>query len=228
MVVGTVAGLLLGTGLYVTSPAVTRATVSVEASRVAAVARMNSQVAPPKLVTADTDVHLVLSDEVVTAVAQAIGVSPSEVRRNLTVRARAVTRVLEISYTDPSVARAERAVQVAGEAFLAMRDRLVLQPVRDYLTEVDIATRRVVTGIPQADRAKIEPEDSDSEVLRRRAQAELAALPPPGLVMEDARLTKIRDRGDVEVPLASGAAAGALVGFGAFALAGLRKRRDPS
>ena len=85
--------------------------------------------------TIDTDAQLLAADEVIAAIATESGRPADDVRESLSVTARPLTRILEITYSDRSASSAP-AGAAGGGGFLAARDRIVIQPVREYLSEV--------------------------------------------------------------------------------------------
>lgn len=226
---GMVVGLLAGGAVHLATPATTSATVSVQVTKVAPIVDLNPVAPVIRDLTADTDVQLVTSDEVLRAVAADLGVPTSSARESLTVQARPLTRVLNITYTDASQERASAGAEAAAAAFLLQRERLVIEPVRAYLAAVDTTTREAVpvAEIEEDGLLQDTDESDDMESLRRRAVVQELELAGPGRVLEQARISASGNRGDVEVPVGSGAGLGALVGLG-LSLGAARRRARAS
>lgn len=212
--VGAVLGLLVGMGLYWATPPNYTATAAVELSEAAPTIDISPVGARPRLVSVDTDAQILVGDEVVSAIAQATGTTRSKARTSLAVAARPLTRVLEISFTGSSPKTAVLGAQQAAETFLGARERLIVARVQDYLVEVGARTAspRQSALLTTADISG--SAESRVEGWRERAIAASLQLRGPGSVLEQARITSSADRGDLEVPLVSGACLGALLGVG--------------
>jgi hypothetical protein len=112
---------------------------------------------------------------------------------------------------------------------LAARQRLVVQPVEDYLNEV---AKRTETPL---DAEVVNPDDRFGtaefrvESWRERALTARLQLPHAGTVLQRATTSSGAERGPIEVPLTSGAALGALVavllGIGVQRLRAVRVRQ---
>ncbi|MCU0264570.1 MAG: hypothetical protein MUC45_00410 [Actinomycetia bacterium] len=228
---GLLVGLLVGLAVYVLSPAQYRTTVAIELSSVAPMVDLNP--AGPRIrdVTIDTDAQLLRADEVVAAVATAEGRDPAAVRAGLTVSARPLSQVLELTYATDSAAAAQAGAETAAQTFLALREEAVIAPVREYLEASLAATRQPGTEVGDPDVTGLVPNPSDTEASRARAAITKVELAGPGRVIAAPPLPTGADRGDVIVPVVSGAALGALVGFlvgvGRCWLADRRGRREP-
>jgi len=221
--VGGLLGLLVGIGVHWTTPPEYTATTVVELSEAAAIIDLSPVAARPRLLSVDTDAQIVAADDVVSAVAEATGQTEPTVRRSLLVSARPLTRVLEVSYRTSSPEIAKVGSQQAAETFLVVRERLIVRPVEDYLVEVGERTEspkqaEVLTTADLTGQAQ-----SRVEGWRQRAIAARLALRGAGSVLEQARVTSPADRGDVEVPVATGTFLGALLGVGVS----LRPRGSP-
>jgi hypothetical protein len=220
LVGGLVVGLLAGMSFFLVKTPTYSATVAVELSDVTPILDLSPAGPRVKPVTIDTDAQLMAADEVVSVVAQRVGRTRSQARKSMSVSARPLTRVLQLTYTDRSAAVARAGAQTGAETFLRMRDRVVIEPVRDYLLGIRAATRGVAPEpVNLADMGL--SEEPTLEIRRKRALQQQLQLPGPGQVISDARLTADGDRGDPEVPLASGASLGALLGF----LIGIARQR---
>ena len=211
-VTGAVLGTVLGGCVFLTTPAKFSATAVVELTAVSPTVDLGAIRGRPKLESVDTDARMLHSDAVVTAVAKASGDSSTWVRSSVGVSARPLTRVLEITYTSETPQGASAGANSAAEGLLDARQRLVIQPVDDYLSEV--AKR---TSIP-LDAAVIDPDDRVGtaefrvESWRERAITARLQLPNSGTVLQRANIAT-RSRGNLEVPLTSGAALGGLLGL---------------
>ncbi|WP_165865569.1 hypothetical protein [Vallicoccus soli] len=247
VVAGLALGLAAGAALHQAQDPVYRSTVAVELGEVAPAVDLSPTAQQPRLLSIDTDAQLVRSDAVVGAVADVVDRPAAEVRTDLRVGARQLTRVLEITYADGTARDALAGVRVATEAYLAERERLVVEPARAYLRGIGEATDDPVRApdgaAPDADAgadadadaagtdASVEASAGDvsgaaeSEARRERALRLELALPAAGRVLQAADPAPAPERPDVEVPLASGAAVGALLGLGSTALVPARPRR---
>lgn len=211
---GAVLGLAVGAGLYWTTPAQFRSTTVVELPQTAAAVDLSRLGRRAQPVTADTEAQILGSDQVVDAVARASGDPKRWVRESVTVTARPSTRILEITYTSRTPASATRGADAAVDAFLDVRDRLIVAPVEDYLSAVGERTDAPARSDVLATDDRAGSAEFRVEGWRERAVQELLALPGPGVVLERARPTSSAYRGDAEVPMASGACLGALLGLG--------------
>ena len=131
----------------------------------------------------------------------------------MSVTARPLTRILEITYSDRSASSAQAGAQRAAEGFLAARDRIVIQPVREYLSEVAKENQQL-----EETRNVLEETNSTidgTRLVEWQERAVLAELevPGPGSVVEQSHITSTGDRGDVEVPVVTGLCFGGLLGL---------------
>ena len=154
---------------------------------------------------------MLASDDVVSSVARASGDPEQWARTAIAVSARNLTRVVEITYTSATPAGARAGANSAADGLLTARQRLVIQPVEDYLNEV---AKRTETPL---DAEVVNPDDRFGtaefrvENWRDRALAARLQLPDAGTVLQRATTSSGAQRGPMEVPLTSGAALGALV-----------------
>lgn len=214
------AGLLLGgaagAARVATTPGEQVATVGLELSAVSPLLDLGPSALSGRPVAVDTDAQILLSDDIVGPVAQASGRSPDQVREDLGATARPLTRVLDLHFRAPDAAAALAGAERAAQTFLEVRQRLVLAPTLDFLEEVASAP---LNTTEQSDEPLV---DLDGDLTQGqlsqedRAAALALELPTAGTVLQAPRLTEVDDRGEREVPVASGAAAGALLGFGAW------------
>lgn len=106
----------------------------------------------PRLVTIDTDAHLVTSAPVVRRVARATSLPPGEVRSGLSVSAEPLTQVLRISFSAADASRAARGAQVAAKQLLVQRGKALastdvqVQVLRDTINAIRRETRRPEVG----------------------------------------------------------------------------------
>jgi hypothetical protein len=212
--VGAFLGLIAGAGMYVATPPAFTATAVVELAEASPVIDLSPLAARPRLVSVDTDAQIVVSDEVLSAVADATNQPTTVVRRSLVVTARPLTRVIQISYRTASAATARAGAQRAAEAFLGERERLFVDPVQAYLTEVDARSQSpdqpaATTPADLSSRAQ-----SRVESWRQRAMAARLEITGAGAVLESARVKAGGSRGNPEVPVVTGACLGALLGVG--------------
>jgi hypothetical protein len=211
-VIGALVGLAVTSALYLGRPVQYASTVALELTSVAPLVDLNPT--GPRLddVTIDTDAVVTTADPVVDAVAAAVGSDPEDVRSALTVRARPLSRVLEVTYTTTASPDAAReGVTAAAEAYLDLREKLIIDPVRSYVSGVVKATDTV-----QSDSTivgdQISRGQAGLELRLERAEAYEINLPLPGAVVASASSPTAR-RGVVDVALMSGAMLGALLGF---------------
>lgn len=218
--IGVVIGALIGVAYVLAIPPTFRAVVAVELTEVQPVVDLGGSSGEHQEISIDTDAQLAGSDAVVAAAAAADGVDAATARSRMHVSARPLTRVLEITYESD---RADDAVQASGAAaaeLLAERQRLVIQPVRDYLTSV------ITHGTDPQDVVDpaAQPDVLTPEARRRLALDEELRLPGPGSVLEASHLKLGHRPGQIEVPVATGAAVGGLVAFGMVTWSRRRRR----
>jgi capsular polysaccharide biosynthesis protein len=208
---GAVLGTVVGGYFYWATPTTFTATSAVELSAVSPTIDLGATRGRPRLESVDTDARMLASDEVATAVAKASGDSAQWARNSVSVTARTLTRVLEISYTSATAKGASAGANTAADGLLAARQRLVVQPISDYLNEVAkrTATPLDAAVLNAADRSG--PAEFRVESWRDRALAARLALPSSGTVLQRASGSSGPQRGDIEVPLTTGAALGALL-----------------
>jgi capsular polysaccharide biosynthesis protein len=211
---GAVLGTVVGGCFYWTTPAKFSATTAVELSAVSPTIDLGAARGRPRLESVDTDARMLASDEVASAVAKASGDSQQWAQNSVAVTARTLTRVLEITYTSATPEGARAGANSAADGLLAARQRLIVAPINDYLTEV---AKRTDTPL---DYAVLNPTDRSGtaefrvESWRDRALAARLALPNSGTLLQRASGSSAPKRGDLEVPLTSGAALGALLALG--------------
>ena len=218
--VGGLLGLIAGTGIYYGTPPAYTATSVVELASVSPVIDLSPTAAKLQVFTVDSDAQIVADGQVVSAIAEITKQSTSLVSRSLSISARQLTRVIQISYTASSPATATAGAQAAADAFLAERKRLILAPVENYLAEVFAKTET-----PQRT-AALTTEDLTSraqsrvEGWRQRAIAAQLQSKGAGTVLERARVRAGGDRGDVKSPGGEGRGRGCAVrrgsGFAAW------------
>lgn len=222
--IGAVLGASIGVVLVLTAPKTFKATVAVELASVAP--QINLSGAGPKAdpVSVDTDAQLVLSDAVVDAVAALGDRSVSQVREHLMVAARPLTQVITITYAASSAEAARGGAATAADALIKQRERLFVDPVRNYLTRVSDqnVSRTGTTG----EGVTAESQDNlwSLELRRQAALDQELGLGNAGSVLEQARITTAGQRGDLDVPVATGLAVGALFGVAVAVLWDLRRR----
>lgn len=212
--VGALVGLAVTGALYMSRPVQYSSTVALELTSVAPLVDLNPTGAQIDDITIDTDAVVTAADPVVDAVSAAVGRDPEDVRTALSVRARPLSRVLEITYTTTASPDAAReGVTAAAESYLDLREKLIIEPVRAYVGGVVKATDRVQAE-STIDGDLISRGQAALEKRLQRAEAFEIDLPLPGTVIASASVPTAR-RGIVDVTLMSGALLGALVGFAA-------------
>lgn len=211
---GALIGAIVGMLWLAATPKTYEATVALELTSVAPQINITSVGARPAVVTIDTDAQIVTSDAVVDAVARTSTRDRTQIRDSLRVSARPLTRVMNVTYGADSEAEAIEGASAAAAAFLDERDRLIVQPVREYLRSVE-GQWAPVAGVGGSS-----PSRDQWEIEARRLSALTAEmrLQGAGQVLEAASITASGDRGDAEVPVVTGASLGALLGLG-FAIA---------
>jgi len=213
VLLGALLGLGAGTLVHQTVPAEQEATVTLELSAVSPLLDLGPSALSGRPVAVDTDAQILLSDEIVGPVAEASGRTPDEVRTGLVASARPLTRVLDLHYRTPGTEASLAGAARAAETFLELRQRLVIQPTLDFLEGVADSPLNTTeeSDEPLVD---LDGDLSQGELSQEDRAAALALeLPSPGTVLQAPRITAADDRGDPEVPLASGAALGALLGL---------------
>ena len=226
--VGALLGLLVGAGVYYATPPAYTATSVVELASVSPVIDLSPTAAKAEPFTIDSDAQLVVDAQVVAAIADVTGQSSADVRRSLSVSARQLTRVLQITYTASSPAMATAGAQRAADALLQERKRLLVQPVQDYLANVLVKTEQPQKSPQQSAEVTTEglftSAQTRVEGMRQRAIAAELQSKGEGTVLEHARVRAGADRGDVEVPVVTGACVGALLGLAVALLRGQVRR----
>lgn len=207
-VLGAVLGLLAGLGLHQLTPATWTAQVSVELAGLRDQLDLNPTGPRGQLVSIDTDAQLARSDAVVLAVAVEQQRPPDTVRSSILVTARPLSRVMLLSYTARSPEAAQEGAALAARVFLQERERLYVAPKRDFLDDVHRSTESLD---PQFDLVTVVSATPGREVLRQRAFVQELGLVGSGRILGEHGLTAVADRGDIEVPVTSGAATGALL-----------------
>lgn len=218
--VGGLLGLMAGVGVYAATPPSYTATAVVELASVSPVIDLSPTAAKPMLFTIDSDAQIVADGQVIAAISGITKQPPAEVRRSLSVSARQLTRVLQITYTAPSQLVATAGAQGAADAFLAERTRLVLDPVQGYLAEVFIQTESPLKSATLATADLLSSAQSRVEGWRQRAIAAQLQSKGAGKVLERARVRAGGDKGDAEVPVVTGLCVGALLGVGVALVSG--------
>jgi hypothetical protein len=226
---GALIGLILGGVFYGRTTPEYTATAAVELSAVSPAVDLGGVRGRPQMESVDTDAQMLASDEVVAAVAKASGDPEEFVRKSMGVTARNLTRVLELTYTSKSSKGALAGADSAAVGLLAVRQRLVIQPIDDYLSDV---VKQTETPL---DAAVVDPADRFGtaefrvESWRERALTARLQVPDSGSVLERAHGATRAERGGIEVPLTSGVATGGLFGFLlGMAFWRLRVRRSPN
>lgn len=219
VLVGALIGIAAGVVWVVATPKSYQATVAIELTEASPQVSLTEDGPRGDDVSIDTDALIGSSDPVVESVAREVGQSPSQVREHLGISARPLTRVMTMTFTASTAGDAMRGAQRAAQTFLQERERLIVGPVRDYLTLVSdqqvAATRGAASVASEADLWSM-------ELRRQAAVAKQVRLSGPGEIVEDARLTAVGYRGERAVPVATGAALGVLA---VFAVGALRARR---
>lgn len=219
-VLGALLGLVAGLGVHQLTPPTYTAQVRVELAGLRDQMDLNPVGSRGQLVSVDTDAQLATSDAVVLAVAAQQQRPVRTVRASLVVTARPVSRILVLSYTARSAQAAQEGAALAADRFLEERERLYVTPHRVFLDEVSRTTEAID---PRFDLAAASGSVPGRESLRRRAFVRELDLVESGRVVGEQRLTAAGDRGDIEVPLTSGAATGALLAVLLVLLLDLRR-----
>jgi len=220
VVYGLAAGLVIGVLGYLATPPRWTAAVTIELTDVSPVVDLQGGTGPGRRLTVDTDAQILRSDAVARTVAGQLGEDVEAVEDELSVSARSLTRVLELSYRDHSEDAALTGADVAASAFLGERQRLLISPLRAYLDQIVTLTQDpgLSAGLLEVNDGAIESADdvttvASLEVLRQEATALQLEVSSAGRVLNQARITAEADRGDIEMPLVSGAALGAMIGL---------------
>lgn len=211
--VGVLVGLLAGLAVYLLSPAQYRTVVAIQLTPVAPIVDLSPNAPRIRTVTIDTDAQLLRADRVVDAVAKAEGRDPADVSASMQITARPLSEVLELTYTSDSAEAARAGAATAAATFLELREQTVITPVREYLEATLAATRPPAVAVDDQDVSGLVPNQSATEASRLRAALTALTLGGPGRVLAAPVLPTQAHRGDAIVPLASGAALGALIGF---------------
>jgi uncharacterized protein involved in exopolysaccharide biosynthesis len=211
-----VAGIAVGAVLATRAPATWTATASVALTPVPKYVTDTSSRLEPPAVTIDTDAQLLRSPEVVAAVAGTLGVDPRTAVGRVTVTASPLSRVLHVSVTASSPARAAAAADAAVTA-LGVARRDTLGALRDdQVNQVRALVDRTESELArqQASRVVVPATDDLFATLveQRQTLDELEeARREPVRVVAVARPPHRPDPADPEVPLVSGAALGLLL-----------------
>jgi capsular polysaccharide biosynthesis protein len=209
-------GLLFGIVWSMRQPSTYSSTVSIALSPVPKYVTTPGETLPPE-VTIDTDAQLLSSPDVVEAVADRLGIDPSEVEKRVSVSASANSHVLHVTVTSRSRQRSADAANAAAEALLDVRRQTLgalndsqLNQVRILLTHkedqlIRTQSRRLV--VPATD-------ELFADVMRLRASLDEleAARAEPGDIIRSAKAPARHDYANTEVPLTSGPMVGLLLG----------------
>jgi hypothetical protein len=212
--VGGLLGLMAGFGVYYETPPAYTATSVVELTSLSPVIDLSATAAKLQPFTVDSDAQIVADGQVVSAVAAITKQPSAQVRRSLSVSARQLTRVLQITYTASSPVTATAGAQGAADAFLAEREKLVVKPVQDYLAAVFAKTESPQKSTTLATEDLTSRAQSRVESWRQRAVGARLQSKGAGSVLEHAQVRAGGDRGDIEIPVVTGACLGGLLGVG--------------
>ncbi len=224
VLVGALLGLGAGVAVHQLTAPTWTAQVVLELPQLRDRIDLNPGGARGQVVSIDTDAQMVLSDPVVRAVAQDEGRPERDVRAAMLVTARPLSRVMLISYTSRSADAASGGAVRAAAEFLRLRERAYLTPQLAFLGAVDRGTQSVPAEFDDIVSTGAVP---SSENLRRRAFVQSLTLPSSGEVVAGPRMTSVRDRGDVEVPLTTGVASGAMLAILLVLAVDGARRRSP-
>lgn len=216
IVLGMAVGIVLGAVVHALTPPSWTATVAVELTDVSPMVDLQGSGFTPDELSIDTDAQILAADGVVATVAQQTGESEADVREDLAVSARPLTTILEVSYSHHAPSTALRGADAAAAAFLRERQRLIISPLQSQLAQIIALTEDpgLTADLLQDDGIGVSDAVPSLEIRRQLATSLQLELSSAGRVLEQARLTASADRGDIEVPLTSGAALGGLFGFG--------------
>jgi hypothetical protein len=214
--VGAIVGGALGVVWMLLTPVSFTATVALEVNLASPQVNISDIGPRPQTISMDTDAQLVTSDAVVAVVADTTGQGTDQVRENIEVAARPLTQIMTISYTARNPKDATEGATAAADAFLDERERLIVEPVSTYLSASSTEgltddTFGDIFDDPSPDPSSLAP-------WRQSAVVKLAKLGEAGRIQEGARLTATNDRGDIEMPIATGVALGILLALGVSAL----------
>lgn len=209
VLVGALFGLLVGIAVHQTTPPTFTAQVAIELPMLRDRIDLNPGGTRGDTISVDTDAQLVLSDPVVQAVAGGEQRPERQVRAALLVTARPLSRILMVSYTTRTADLAARGVRTAGEQFLRERGKAYIDPQASFLGAVQRGTEQIPAEFDDVVTTGTVP---TSETLRRRSFVQTMTMPSAGQIVSGPRMTSVQDRGDIEVPLATGFATGALLG----------------
>ena len=204
-------GAIAGMVWLFATPKTYEATIVLELTSVAPQVNITSVGARPDPVTIDTDAQIVMSDAVVDAVTRTSSRDRTDVRNSLDVSAVPLTRVMNITYGADSATEAIKGASTAAAAFLDEKERLIVDPVRNYLQSVE--SRDAQVSGAGGSLSKASPDLWELEARSQSAMAAEIRLQGAGEILEAARITASGDRGDVEVPVVTGTALGALLGL---------------
>ncbi len=160
---------------------------------------------PPREITVDTEAALLESERALGRAAVVAGIPPAELRESVSVTAEPNSQILVLTINSSAADRADRAARAIADSYLQereafliqRRDRLVEQ-LRDELTSLDPAVRSLARDRERVI-AQINYLETSTATIGRVAR------------LEEAEVV----RRQVEVPIASGAALGLLLGVAA-------------
>jgi uncharacterized protein involved in exopolysaccharide biosynthesis len=177
----------------------------------------------------DTDAQLLLSDEVVSAVATAAAMDADAVRDGLSVQAPALSSTLRVGFRAPAADAAQVGAQVAAEALLSARDD-VLATVPDSVARgirSELALRESSLSeqaLQQRVRASLTDDASQLSLVLDRLEAQSTSA-VSGRVVSDAS-TPARENRLLQSPaLSTGLGLGAIAGIAATWRLDRRARR---
>jgi hypothetical protein len=180
----------------------------------------------PTFVTLDTVAYLARSDEVIAQVADAMGVSPAEARRSMTVSAQPLSTVLRIHVRADTKAAADNGSRAAAKALLDEQTRaLALKQSQIHLLRKRVGALRSQALGRSASGSDPSSLMADLDVMDARLQEAVASNRRDSLVIK--RHFAVASRpGQVEVFATGGLVAGVLLaGLVTVAAGGRRKVR---
>jgi hypothetical protein len=178
----------------------------------------------PTFVTLDTVAYLARSDKVIARVADAMGVSPAEARRSMTVSAQPLSTVLRIHVRADTKAAANKGSRAAAEALVDEQTRaLALKQSQIHLLRKRVGALRAQALGRSASGSDPSSLLSDLDVMEQRLQEAVASNRRGSLVIK--RHFEIAGRpGQVEVFATAGLMVGVLfAGLVTVATGGRRK-----
>lgn len=219
-------GAVIATGVFFTLPYRYVSISSIALSPQVTFVAQDATDTKPTFVTLDTVAYLARSDKVVRQVADAMGVSPAEARRSMTVSAQPLSTVLRIHVRADTKKAADNGSRAAAEALVDEQMRaLALKQSQIHLLRKRVGALRAQALGRSASGSDPSALLADVDVMEQRLQEAVASNRRESLVIKRHYAMASRP-GQVEVFATGGLLAGMLLAGLVTVAAGGRRKPD--